>query len=225
MTRILDRQKAVTLRKGGKSYGQIKKEIGVSKSTLSVWLRDYPLTRAQIKDLKTITEIRIEKFRTTMRLKRDARLRKCYKKQKRRLLPLTNKELMIAGLFLYWGEGSKTERHMVGINNNDPAVLQFMLIWFIKCLRVPKHKIRVYLHLYSDMDTRKEQRYWSDILNIPLLNFDKPYIKKSLKRNIDHKGFGHGTCGLRFYKTEIKDDVLMAIKSISEYYSKDINSL
>ena len=32
-----DRQKALNLRKSGMSYSQIKKEIGVHKSTLSYW--------------------------------------------------------------------------------------------------------------------------------------------------------------------------------------------
>jgi len=38
MARIIDKQKAIKLRKQGKTYGQIRQELGISKSTLSDWL-------------------------------------------------------------------------------------------------------------------------------------------------------------------------------------------
>jgi hypothetical protein len=38
------RDHAVALRLQGKSYNDIRRELGVSKSTLSLWLRDVPLT-------------------------------------------------------------------------------------------------------------------------------------------------------------------------------------
>ncbi len=42
MARYEDKKKAISLRKKGYSYNKIKEELGVSKSTLSSWLKDYP---------------------------------------------------------------------------------------------------------------------------------------------------------------------------------------
>ncbi|PIR82779.1 hypothetical protein COU20_00415 [Candidatus Kaiserbacteria bacterium CG10_big_fil_rev_8_21_14_0_10_59_10] len=42
MARRADHQKAVLLRKQGKSYNEIKEILGIAKSTLSGWLHDYP---------------------------------------------------------------------------------------------------------------------------------------------------------------------------------------
>ena len=52
MARVFERQKAIRLRKQGKTYGQIKKELEISKSTLSDWLSKYPLTKKQLEFLK-----------------------------------------------------------------------------------------------------------------------------------------------------------------------------
>jgi transposase-like protein len=52
MARVIDRQRAIELRKQGKTHGQIKKELGINKSTLSGWLSEYPLSEKQLDLLK-----------------------------------------------------------------------------------------------------------------------------------------------------------------------------
>lgn len=218
MARLLDRQKALALRKQGKSYSQIKKSLNISKSTLSVWLREYPLSKEKIDALRGRNPKRIEKFRETMRLKREDRLRVVYEVQKKNLLPLTKNELLVAGLFLYWGEGSKTTGS-VSLNNTDPNVLTFTLYWLISICKVPKNKIRVYLHLYRDMNIEREMKFWSKYLKLPLEQFAKPYIKSSNREDLTQKGYGHGTCGLVVNDTRLKERIMMGIKTISDYYS------
>ena len=71
MARFKDHQKALDLRKQGMSYTQIKKTLKVGKSTLSVWLRKYPLSKERIKELRNNNERRIEKFRETMKQKKQ----------------------------------------------------------------------------------------------------------------------------------------------------------
>ena len=91
----------INLRKEGWSYSQIKKRVKVSKSTLSLWLRDYPLSEPRLRELRDFNEQRIENFRKTMRTKRERRLAKVDKIQKQKLLPLTRRDLLIGGLCLY----------------------------------------------------------------------------------------------------------------------------
>lgn len=218
MARFDDHQQALELRKQGKSYSQIKRELNISKSTLSVWLRKFPLSKQQIDKLRGKNEVRIEKYRQTMQIKREKRLHMYYLEEKCRLLPLTEKELLVAGLFLYWGEGGKTLRNVVSINNTDPSVLKFALYWIRIALKIPKEKIQVYLHLYNDMDVEKEIYFWSNELNIPKQFFAKPYIKKSKRADLTQKGFGHGTCGIRVNNTVIKERILMAMQVMADYY-------
>ncbi|MEX2028463.1 MAG: helix-turn-helix domain-containing protein [Candidatus Curtissbacteria bacterium] len=218
MTRFHDRETVLDLRAQGKSYSQIKEILHISKSTLSVWLKDYPLSKDQIDALRGKSPIRIEKYRNTMRLKREERLRIVYENQNSDLLPLTKKELLIAGLFLYWGEGSKTTG-AVSLNNTDSSVLRFTLYWLVNICNVPRNKIRVNLHLYRDMNINHEMLFWSKNLKIPLSQFAKPYIKNSNREHLTQKGYGHGTCGLVVNDIRLKEKIMMGIKAISDYYS------
>src|SRR3989344_4126411 len=156
MTKVIAYRKALEMRKLGKSYSQIKKELTLSKSTLSRWLQKYPLNKEQIDALRGKNPIRIERYRETMRKKRESRLHAYYEEEKKKWLPLTNRELFLAGLFLYWGEGSTASPHSISLNNTDPLVVKFALVWMTKVLGIPKTRIRVFLHLYSDMDANKE---------------------------------------------------------------------
>lgn len=216
------RRKALMLRKQRKSYSQIKSILGVSKSTLSEWLRNYPLTREEINNLRANSEIRIERYRQTMKKKRDDKLHQYYKEEKRKYKRLTNRELLIAGLFLYWGEGSKVSRHTISINNTDPKLVQFALYWMTRALAIPKKNIHVYLHLYKDMNKDLEMKYWSKILRISLKQFTKPYIKNSRRSDIDQKGFGHGTCGVSAYNTVLKDKILIGIQILADHYVRKL---
>ena len=220
------RTKAIDLRKKGKTYTEIRRELKISKSTLSNWLSLYPLTRAQLVELeasiKRNKEYSREKYRETMRLKREKRLLETYTSMGNVLLPLSMKELEIAGLFLYWGEGQKRINSAVAISNTDPQVIRFGLYWLNQVLIIPVEKICVYLHLYSDMDIDMELEYWVKELNLPLAQFKKPYIKRSLRSTIDHKGFGHGTCNLVVNNVLLKEKIMMSIKSIADFYCPNV---
>lgn len=225
MAHILLRRKAVELRLLGKSYGQIKSELGISKSTLSGWLKAYPLTPEQLQLLNQDKEKRIEKYRQTMLLKKEMQLKKYYDEEKRILLPLTQRELLIAGIFLYWGEGTKARNSSLVVANTDPQLVQFALLWMTKALNIPKSKIQVLVHLYKDMNIEESLDYWSSLLKIPKTQFARPYIKATDRSAIDYKGYGHGTCNLRVYKTELKEKILMAIKAVGDYAAAEAKNL
>lgn len=110
----------------------------------------------------------------------------------------------------------------ISLNNTDPQVLKFTLYWMIYALEIPRGRIKVTLHLYNDMDVKKEMRFWSDELKLPLSQFSKPYIKESARANINHKGFGHGTCGLLVSNILLKERIMMSIKAISDFSAAKI---
>jgi len=199
------------------SYSQIKQRISVSKSTLSNWLKDYPLPKKRIDELRANNGRRIEKFRETMKKKHEERLKKVYEKEKHDIFPLTKKEIFIFGLGLYWGEGTKRQMSELSITNTDPNLIKFFIYWLEKSLNIPGEKIKIQLHLYSDMNIDKEKKYWSRILNIPLSQFNRPYIKKTAMVNVNHKGgFGHGTCNAGIGSVPLAEKIIMGIKTIAD---------
>lgn len=221
MSKILLREKAIALRLKGYTYGQIKKELILSKSTLSDWLQKLPLTNKQIEILsqnkEKAMELGREKFRNTLQNKKLTRLKEIYQKQSREFLPLSKKEIFLAGVFLYWGEGDKLHGR-VTISNTDPRVVKFALYWMNYALKIPKSKIKVNLHLYKDMDIKAAISFWSKILSLPKNQFNKPYIKKSNREGLTYKSFGHGTCKLYVGSVPLSEKIAMTIKAISDNY-------
>jgi len=217
MSNIILREKALRLRKENKSYSQIKKELGVPKSTLSYWLKDYPLSREVINRLRATNEVRIEKFRQTMQRKRQNRLNKIYNDEKINILPLSKKDILVAGLALYWGEGSKADWYKIALTNTNPQVLKFFLFWLKRIYKINRSDVKVALHLYNDMNIRNKILFWSKTLQIPVNRFIKPYIKSTSSQRINHKGaFGHGTCTIMINNVELKQKIMMQLKLLTE---------
>lgn len=217
------REEAIKLRLQGYTYSQIKHELNISKSTLSGWLKNLPLSETSLKILSKNKElskdIRIERFRQTARNKWITRLTKVLDDQGKKMLPLTEKELFLAGVFLYWGEGSK-QRGIVAVSNSDPRVIRFMLFWMTKIIKVPKEKLKIRLHLYNDMNIDEEIGFWSRSINISRSQFNSPYIKKSTRDSVTYKSFGHGTCNLIYCSMEVSERIAMSIKAISDFYGE-----
>lgn len=229
MAKRLERQKAIGLRQQGMTYNEIYSRLNIAKSTLSDWLKKYPLTETQLLALETNRTRRIflarEKTIITKRLKYKKRLDDCLIKQQKECLPLSKKELFLAGIFLYWGEGGKTHKGQLSISNTDPGVVKFSLLWMIYALDIPITKIRVLLHLYQDMNKEEALTYWSKTLGISQSQFTKPYIKKSLRSELDYKGYGHGTCMLTVSNTLLHERVMMTIKAMTLYADEHIMAL
>ncbi len=220
MANFSKKAEALALRKQELSYNQIKQRIGVSKGTLSGWLKDYPLSKERIATLRDHSEQRIEKFRETMRKKKEDRLRNTYDKEKINTLPLTKKEIFLFGLGIYWGEGTKRQMSELSISNTDPNLINLFIYWLEQSFNISRKKIKILLRLYGDMDIDKETIYWSKTLNIPICQFNRPYIKKNSVLNINHKGnFGHGTCNARINSVPLAEKVLMTIKAIANEYN------
>lgn len=221
MSKILLREQAIKLRIKGYTYGQIKRELDLAKSTLSGWLRNLPLNKEQLellsKNRERSRDLAREKYITTRKNQRLARLKQVLKQQNNSLLPLSEKELFLCGLFLYWGEGEK--RHgVISISNTDPKVIKFALYWMTYSLKIPKDKIRINLHLYKDMNRDESTIFWSNTLNVSTTQFNKPYIKKTNREGLTYKSFGHGTCKLYAGSVLLSEKIAMSIKAISDKY-------
>jgi len=218
-TKQIEKEKALELRQLGKSYREIQKTVKVSKSSLSLWLKEYPLSSDQIQKLRDNNPERISHYRETRRKQREALLKQIYDNEKPLILPLSFRDLFIAGLFLYWGEGAKTKMSWFSLSNTDPSMIRFFISWIEKSLHLNRNDIKIRLHLYTDMDIRREIDFWSKELNIPKSQFRKPYIKKNLQHNITYKGFRHGTCNIIINNAIVTKRILMGLKVIQDQFA------
>jgi len=219
MAKFSERNRAIEMRKRGMSYSQIKDQLNVSKGTLSLWLRDMPLSERRIRELRDYSEQRIEKTRETKRKKKLTRMYDVYKKAVDNFGTISRRELYIAGFFLYWGEGLKADPYTIMFTNTDPAMVRCFIAW-IQLLDIEKSKLKVYLHLYSDMNTVSAISFWSKELDISKTAFRKPYIKKiTASKRKHYKGrFGFGTCNVYVSNRDVRESVAAGIARLREIY-------
>ncbi len=217
MARIKDKSKVIKLRKKGMSYSQIKAELGISKSTLSGWLNNMPLSEKRIRELRDFSPMRIERCRNTKMKKRQSRLDSVYAVVLKDIGKLSTRDLFLAGLFLYWGEGTKVNKYSTAFTNTDPVMVKFFIKWVTTCFDIKKTDLDILLHLYEDMNIKKATKFWSKELDIPLDQFKKPYIKTSKLSGLTYKGgFGKGTCNVRISGRDLAEYINQALKYIRD---------
>jgi hypothetical protein len=214
MARYKEKSEAIRLRKMGYSYSQIKEKLKISKSTLSGWLQSYPLTEKRIRELRDNNPKRIERYINTMKQKREAKFKLSFDKASKDIGTLSERELFIAGFFLYWAEGGKTRRSTLVFTNTDPSMLRVYIRW-LKLLGVSMNLLKIKLNIYKDMSIEKEINFWSNELGVKKGNFYKTSIKDSKMSDLSYSNnFGHGTCNIVLNNTILAMYVLMGIKFI-----------
>lgn len=216
------RQKAIELRiKENLSYLEIKKRLGVSKSTLSYWLSDFPLSKNRILELRRAGwskgEASRERFRSTMRDKKDLADKNAYDFEKKNFSHISKDALYIAGLMLYLAEGAKKKESSIVLANTDVKVIKFFIRWLGIFLDIPKENVRIQLHLYENMDIKNEQEFWRKELNLKKEQFYKSSVRLLKPSSFSYSGGNrHGTCSLYAFGVEKRRKIMMAIKAFMD---------
>jgi hypothetical protein len=159
--------RAITLRKEGLTYKDILSEVAVSKSTLSLWLRDIQLTSLGSRRLSERRHVAQLKGGASRRKQRIEKTSSIVAASKTQVGSLSVRELWLIGLALYWAEGSKEKPYSTAsgiiFSNSDPAMIRFFVYWLQKCCRVPKSRIyaHLYIHEYQRNSVRQAKRYWT----------------------------------------------------------------
>lgn len=170
------------LRKQGLSYRELiqKAPFDISKSTVSDWCKDIELGFEQKNRLDKLFKDGSYRGRLlgskTNQIRRARQVEEIKDKAKSEAPLLTKNEFWVAGLMLYWAEGNKTQS--VGISNSDPELIRFMMKWFRGNCGIPDNKFKIYLNIHSGQDDNKIKKFWSDIIDLPVSQFGKSYIKR-----------------------------------------------
>ncbi|MEI6191153.1 MAG: hypothetical protein WCP24_02150 [bacterium] len=202
------KDKAIALRKDGKSIRDIEGKLGIPRSTLSGWLKDIKLSKNQKKILD-------KNWRIALGLSREKAVAWHNKEKAKRLgfakLEATNllkcinvsdkKILELALSMLYLGEGAKTEKTSLG--NSDSEILLFFAACMEKLYGLSRKNVRCDLHLRADQNIEEIKIYWSKKLRIPLANFKSASIDK---RTIGRKTYPYykGVCILNYANVAIQ---------------------
>jgi predicted transcriptional regulator len=179
--KVVEKEKARSLRKKGYSMNQIIKETGFTKSSVSLWVRDIVLTKTQEKKISERGRSleSIEKRRFARLSNEQAKRQIIFDKAKEDYASISREELKLIGIILYLGEGGKTSRGMARLANSDPLVIKIMMRFFREICNVEEKKFRAFIHTFIHADVEKTEKYWSKITGIPRGQFFKTYTKPS----------------------------------------------
>jgi transcriptional regulator with XRE-family HTH domain len=166
--KVAERRRARELRAESWTLADIARELGVSKSSVSVWVRDIefvprPRNRGHVSQRPH-----------PMHLAKLAEIERCDVWARETLDRPTDREFLVAGAALYAGEGAKTDGS-VKLANTNPGLLMLFLDWLRYFFDVDEARLRVNLYLHVGLDVERVISYWSELTAIPENQFTKPY--------------------------------------------------
>lgn len=205
------KENAIFLRKKGLSYGEIRKEIGVSKSTLSYWLKDISLTLEQKERFYTKQILFLSFGAKSQKERRKRQVEDIINKASREIiLPLSLDVYRLMGAALYWAEGSKGG--IFRMTNSDPHLILFMVHWLKKVFGISASGLKTWLNIYPQQNELEIKSFWSELTGIPMANFGKTYIKP-LSSGYKKNNLYYGTIRVQVPKsTDMKHRIFGWIK-------------
>ncbi|MFD5912138.1 hypothetical protein ACFWHL_25780 [Streptomyces massasporeus] len=175
------REKARELRLRGWTYDQIEVELGCSKSSISLWVRDLP--KPERRDPTEQAKLAARRRWEHELAVRDEERQQTKEASKRAIGELSSRELFLAGVVLYWAEGAKDKaysrqrRENLQFINSDPNIIRFYLRW-LESLEVERERLRFRLYIHESADVEEAEAYWTDLVGVDAGTLQGTTLKK-----------------------------------------------
>jgi transcriptional regulator with XRE-family HTH domain len=206
------RDKARELRLQGWTYDQIQVELGCSKSSISLWVRDLPKPERK-RTPEEASAIARRGWEATMRL-RDEERQHTKDTAKQAVGTLSPRELFLLGVGLYWAEGTKDKpydrRENVCFVNSDPGVIGVFLAW-LDLLGVERERLRFSVMIHESADVAGAERYWADLVGADRSAFNKTTLKRHNPKTV-RKNTGNSYRGCLVIKVHRSADLYRRIE-------------
>lgn len=184
------REKARGLRVKGESIAVIATMLKTSKSTVSYWCRDILLSDKQIQSLvqRRNDAGALGRLRAAEK-KRTARIEAVEVESRRgarAIGSLSQRDIFILGIGLYWGEGYKSGNEECGLTNSNPDIIRSFVLWLRRIYNIPLSDLilRVSINQKHRHRVADVERYWSKISGIPLSQFSKASLIKARSQKV-----------------------------------------
>jgi hypothetical protein len=178
--KVAEQRRARELRAAGATVPDIAAALGVSKSSVSLWVRDVPTPPMVRRRTRSHTE-----HPAKVRAREEAAAMDALGVE--RLGSLSDQAFLAAGAALYAGEGSKTPGSVM-FANTDAAMASFFLRWFRTFFEVDERRLRCRIYLHADQDIEAATSFWSEVTRIPIHQFTQPH---RVERVATHKTTKH----------------------------------
>jgi len=207
-------------REEGAAINEIARRLGVSKSSVSLWVRDIELTcdqRAALLQRNPAYNRQLSGW-TKMAARRRAE-REAFQDEGRKRARCCDPGF-VAGCMLYWAEGSK-ERNQLQFSNSDPVMAQFFVDFLKRYFDLRGDEIRITCQLYADHLERQAEieHHWLEALGLPPESLRKSvvnvYSKYSKRKRVGN--LPYGTCRVVVSRTRIVQTIFGAIQEYAGF--------
>lgn len=162
-----EREQARRLRAEAWTLQEIADRLGVSKGSVSVWVRDVDFTPRPRRPAR-------RRAPNALQRRKAADIAAGLEWGRQQLGELTDRDLLVAGAALYAGEGAKTDG-AVGFANTNPAMVQLFCTWLRRFFVIDESRLRARLYLHAGLDLDEATAFWSEVTHVPPQQFIKPY--------------------------------------------------
>jgi DNA-binding transcriptional regulator YdaS (Cro superfamily) len=212
------RDEARRLRLEGASITEIENALGVSRSSVSRWVRDVELGPAQ--RARLIERVRLGPIVAAQRKAARARaVRQGYQEEGRQFARERD-ATYAAGCMLYWAEGAKC-RNAVQLVNSDPELIAYFAAFLRRHFDVKGERMTLKCNLFADHVERQQEieDFWLDRLELGGQSLRKStintYSKYSQKKRTNK--LPYGTATLRVHSTQIVQTIYGSIQELGGF--------
>ena len=200
---------AIELRQKGLSINEIYRKIGAAKSSVSVWVRNVPLSSRARNRIKLRWTKGQEHAWAARRAITKKQLSDANTKAGKELLKIKisrgHAQLMCA--LIYWCEGSKTKNDSwLAFTNSSPELVAVFLKFFREGFHIDPTKFRAKMHLHDYHDEKIQLAFWSRVTKISPAQFTNTYQKPHTGKR--KRGDYAGCIVIRYYDARIARQVL-----------------
>ncbi|MCP3998876.1 MAG: hypothetical protein GY722_27985 [bacterium] len=206
----------------GLSYREIQILVPVPKGTLSRWRQEVTLTSAQIAAIKNRVPSQ-EGVPKDSQWRRRKEIEMIRYDARHVALAKIDDSLFVAGVVLYWAEGSKTRNDLV-LANTDPRALRLFIGWTRDYLD-HRAEFVLSLHLHEGNDETTAKRYWREATTLTDARFTRTFIKPA-GRGHRKNSLIHGVCRVRVMRPSDHWNRVMAwIDVIADHTADNVATL
>jgi len=193
-----ERAKARELRLQGLDYNRIAAELGVSKGSVSLWVRDLPRPESlSYEECRRRAAEGVRRYWAAERPIREAQREAARVAAAAQIGALNDREILIAGAIAYWCEGAKNKPYRRGdqviFMNSDPALIRFYLR-FLAVAGIEPDRLRCRVQIHESADAEAAQQFWLEVTGLDTAQFRRPALKrhnpKTVRKNTGHDYHG-----------------------------------
>jgi transcriptional regulator with XRE-family HTH domain len=199
----------------GMALRAIAEQIGVSKASVSLWVRDIELTPEQEAALLAANPVRNGQL-LGMRVRRErCRGQRIAAQEHGRELALRRDPDHIAGCMLYWAEGSKA-RNVAQLVNADADLVHTFLAFLRSSYSVPDDRVALCVNCFlgNGLSLDEIQHWWLARLGLPPSCLRKAIVNRPSSASKLRKGhvLPYGTARISVHSTFIVQSIYGAIQ-------------